>query len=66
MSDRDPRFTAAVSELANSLQAAGPLVAELKRTLRTQADDAIAYVTALETTITRATEAVRQLQPPRP
>lgn len=66
MTAPDSQLAEAVAQVANSLQAAGPLVAELRRTLRTQAEDTMAYVVALETAITRATEAVRQLQPTPP
>lgn len=62
MTALDPaRLAAAVSVLANALQVALPLAARLEERAEAQAQDA----ERLETALVRATDALRQLQPPK-
>ena len=61
MSPRDPQIHAAVSELANALQTAVPLVTRIRQGLADRADD----VRQLELTLHRAARAVRSLAPDR-
>lgn len=55
------RLAVAVSELANSLQVAIPLAARVRERGEALAQDA----ERLETALSRANDALRQLQPPR-
>ena len=55
-----PRIAAAIAELANSLQVAVPSAARLREHIDAQAQE----VDRLEDALTRAMQAVRQLQPP--
>ena len=57
---REPDHAAAIAELANSLQAAIPTAARMRQRLDEQAQEA----DRLEDALTRAMQAVRQLQPP--
>jgi hypothetical protein len=59
MPNQDDRFREAISDLANALQAAGPLAAHLRRDLGATAQDAV----TLEAAIDRAIRAAKKLQP---
>lgn len=56
-----PRASTAVSELANALQMAIPAAARLREHIDAQLQEA----DRLEDALTRAMQAIRQLQPPR-
>jgi hypothetical protein len=56
-----PRIAAAIAELANSLQVAIPAAARLCEHIEAEAEEA----ERLEDALTRAMQAIRQLQPPR-
>lgn len=62
MNPPDPIIAAAVSELANAIQIAAPVAVRIRERADALAQDA----ERLEVAVTRATMAVRQLQPPRP
>lgn len=59
MSAADQNLTATISALANALQTAVPAAARIRQRLDEQTQDA----DTLEAALTRAMDAVRQLQP---
>lgn len=58
-----PDIAAAVSDLANALQAAAPLAGQLRRTIADQTHDTLTLIASLESALAAATQAVRQLRP---